>query len=138
MRFLGRAVFVFFLLLGALIAISNRQPVELRLWPLLDTLVLPLFLLVPALLLLGVLAGLLLGWIASGRHRRRAREHAAEASRLQREIAQLKAARPEPAAAPARAPSATVAAISTADARSLERQAALVDPDAVVAARRIR
>ena len=45
--------------------------------------------------------------------------------------------RPEPAAS-SRPPSATVADLSTADARSLERQAALVDPDAVVAARRIR
>ena len=57
MKFLSRALFLLFILVGVLIAVSNSQPVELALWPLPHVLALPLYLLVVALLLVGVLAG---------------------------------------------------------------------------------
>src|SRR5215470_6695241 len=102
MKILSRAAFLVFILLGVLIAVSNAQTVQLALWPLPQVLVMPLYLLVVGLLLLGVLAGLGLGWWAGRHHRRRAREHASDAVRLEREVARLR----EGAAiqAPARAP----------------------------------
>ena len=48
MKFLSRALFLLFLLLGVLIAVSNTQPVQLALWPLPHVVVLPLYLLVVA------------------------------------------------------------------------------------------
>ena len=141
MRFLGRAAFIVFLLLGIVIAVSNRQPVELSLWPLAETVVMPLFLLVPALLLTGVLFGLLLGWMGGRQHRRNARQRAAEVARLERDAAELRAQldqmRTAEAAARPRTAVPTIT-LAPAEARSLERQAALVDPDAVVAAPRLR
>ena len=74
MKILSRALFLLFVLLGVLIAVSNTQPVQLTLWPLPHVIVMPLYLLVVLLLLLGVLAGLGLGWWAGRHHRRRARE----------------------------------------------------------------
>ena len=82
----------------------------------------PVYLLVIALLLLGVLAGLGLGWWAGRHHRRRAREAGGEAARLEREVARLRggagrATAAPPAGSPAR------------DQRALERQSALVSPE---------
>ena len=65
MKILSRALFLLFVLLGVLIAVSNTQPVQLTLWPLPHVIVMPLYLLVVLLLLLGVLAGLGLGWWAA-------------------------------------------------------------------------
>ena len=58
MKILSRALFLLFVLLGVLIAVSNTQPVQLALWPLPHVIVMPLYLLVVLLLLLGVLVGL--------------------------------------------------------------------------------
>jgi len=80
MRFLSRALLLLFVLVGALIAVSNTQVVQLALWPLPHVLVLPLYLLIVALLLAGVLAGLGMGWWAARHHRRRARERGSEAA----------------------------------------------------------
>ena len=74
MKFLSRALFLLFILVGVLIAVSNSQPVQLTLWPLPHVVVMPVYLLVIALLLLGVLTGLSMGWWAARHHRRRARE----------------------------------------------------------------
>ena len=87
MKILSRALFLLFVLLGVLIAVSNTQPVQLTLWPLPHVIVMPLYLLVVLLLLLGVLVGLGMGWWAARHHRRRAREASGEAARLDREIA---------------------------------------------------
>jgi uncharacterized integral membrane protein len=122
MKILSRALFVLFLLVGVLIAVSNSQPVELALWPLPHVLTLPVYLLVVGLLLLGVLAGLSIGWWTGRHHRRRARERGSEAARLEREVIRLREAvaanRPPPAGAPA-----------TRDQRAIERQSALVAPE---------
>jgi uncharacterized integral membrane protein len=123
MKYLSRAFFLLFLLVGVLIAVSNSQPVQLALWPLPHVAVLPLYLLVTGLLLLGVLAGLGLGWWAGRRHRRRARERHGEVARLEREVARLRAdlaaARPAP---PPVQP-------APREQRAIERQSALVAPE---------
>ena len=61
MKILSRALFLLFVLFGVLIAVSNSQMVELALWPLPHVIVMPVYLLVVGLLLLGVLAGLGVG-----------------------------------------------------------------------------
>lgn len=122
MKILSRALFVLFVLLGVLIAVSNSQSVQLALWPLPNLVVLPLYLMVVFLLLLGVLVGLLIGWWAGRHHRRRARENAGEVARLEREVARLR----ESAAAlqPARP-----AGPAGREQRAIERQSALVAPE---------
>ncbi|MBN9090981.1 MAG: DUF1049 domain-containing protein [Reyranella sp.] len=128
MKFLSRALFLLFLLLGVLIAVSNTERTELSLWPVPHTVVLPLYLLVLAVLLLGVLAGLGLGWWAGRHQRRNARGRRREVERLEREVeelrSQLAAARPTttPAPTPAAGP-------APREQRAIERQTALVAPE---------
>jgi uncharacterized integral membrane protein len=124
MKFLSRALFLLFLLIGVLIAVSNPHPVQLTLWPLPHGVVLPLYLLVVVLLLLGVLAGLGLGWWAGRHHRRRARGRRREVERLERENSELKAA-----LAAARPASPAPAGPAPQEQRAIERQAALVAPE---------
>jgi len=123
MRFLSRALLLLFVLMGALIAVSNSQVVQLALWPLPHVLVLPLYLLIVALLLAGVLAGLGLGWWAARHHRRRARERGSEAARLDREVTRLReslaASQTGPAAGQPR----------PREQKAIERQRALVSPE---------
>ena len=133
MKTLSRILLGLFLAVGVLVAISNRESVELSLWPLREKLVAPLFVMVVFLLLLGVLVGLTMGWFSNRRHRSSARHRGAEIERLEREVARLKtelatyAARPE-----------TVEPPRPADSRALARQQALVDPDSVVPLSRAR
>ena len=125
MKLIARVLFLLFILVGVLIAVSNRQPIELTLWPLPHLVVLPLYLLVIALLLAGVLAGLGMGWWAGRHHRRRAREATGEAARLDREVQRLREA--APAAGAATGP----ASPGPRDRKAIERQSALVAPDLV-------
>src|SRR5258708_20972753 len=90
MKILVRALFLLFVLIGVLIAVSNSQPVQLALWPLPHLIVMPVYLLVVAVLFLGVLAGLGLGWWAGRHHRKRARVASGEAPRLEREVQRLR------------------------------------------------
>ena len=122
MKLLVRALFILFILIGVLIAVSNRQPVQLALWPLPHLVVLPLYLLVIGMLLLGVLAGLGMGWWAGRHHRRRAREASGEAARLDREVQRLRETTAATAATPASGP-------APRDQRAIERQAALVSAE---------
>ena len=122
MKILSRILFLVFILIGVLVAVSNTQPVQLALWPLPHIIVMPVYLLVIAMLMLGVLAGLSMGWWAGRHHRRRAREAGGEAARLDREVARLKAVQTaQQAAAPA--------GLAPRDQRALERQSALVAPE---------
>ena len=89
MKLLVRALFILFILIGVLIAVSNRQPVQLALWPLPHLVVLPLYFLVIGVLLLGVLAGLGMGWWAGRHHRRRAREASPEAQAVRRLVSMV-------------------------------------------------
>ncbi len=122
MKILSRVLFLLFILIGVLVAVSNTQLVQLTLWPLPHIIVMPVYLLVIAMLMLGVLAGLSMGWWAGRHHRRRAREAGGEAARLDREVTRLRAMQatqevPAPAGPAPR------------DQRALERQSALVAPE---------
>lgn len=132
MKILSRALFLLFILVGVLIAVSNSQPVQLALWPLPHLLVVPVYVLVVGLLLLGVLAGLGLGWWAARHHRRRAREAGGEAVRLERELGRLRtaeAARQASAAAGASGGSSgSPSSPASRDQKAIERQSALVTP----------
>ena len=123
MKLFSRVLFVIFVLLGVLVAVSNRQPVELGLWPLPQVVVAPLYLVIVAVLLIGILAGLALGWWAGRHHRRRARAHRGEAARLDRENARLR----ETIASHAPPPSA--ASLDARERRAIDRQSALVAPE---------
>jgi uncharacterized integral membrane protein len=92
MKILVRVLFLVFLLLGVLIAVSNTERVDLTVWPLPYSVATPLYLVVLVVLLLGVLAGLGMGWWAARHHRRRARHHGKEAARLDREVTRLREA----------------------------------------------
>lgn len=122
MKILSRVLFLLFILIGVLVAVSNAQPVQLALWPLPHVVVMPVYLLVIAMLMLGVLAGLSMGWWVGRHHRRRARTAAGEAARLDREITRLKAAQATQQAAAPTGP-------APRDQRALERQSALVAPE---------
>lgn len=126
MKFLSRVLLVLFVLVGVLVAVSNRQPVQLGLWPLPQVVVTPLYLVIVAMLLLGILAGLGLGWWAGRHHRRRARDHRSEAARLDRENARLRETIASHAPPPV---NSTVATPAARDLRSIERQSALVAPE---------
>lgn len=70
--------------------LSNRQSVEIDIWPFEMSLVAPLYL----VLLLSTLFGFLLGgiamWFTAGRSRKRARESSAKLRELEGQIANLK------------------------------------------------
>jgi hypothetical protein len=127
MKFLSRALFLLFILVGALIAVSNSQPVQLTLWPLPHVLVLPLYLLVVALLLAGVLAGLAMGWWVARHHRRRARDRASEAARLDRENTRLRESIVANQTGPGSGPGAGQP--PPREQKAIERQSALVAPE---------
>ena len=118
MKLLVRVLFILFILIGVLIAVSNRQPVQLALWPLPHLVVMPVYLLVIGVLLLGVLAGLGTGWWAGRHHRRRAREASGEAARLEREVQRLRQSDTPSSTEPNR--------LAPRDQKALERQSALV------------
>lgn len=122
MKLLSRVLFLLFLLVGVLMAVSNTERVALTLWPLPSSIQTPLYLLIVVVLLVGVLAGLGLGWWVGRHHRRRAREQGKEAARLGREVARLREALAE---------GNSVATPTDAAARgqkAIDRQTALVAP----------
>jgi uncharacterized integral membrane protein len=124
MKILSRVLFLLLLLLGVLIAVSNSEHVALSVWPLPYSVRAPLYLLIVAVLLLGVLAGLGIGWWAGRHHRRRAREHGKEAARLDREVMRLREA------LAGQNPATTGSVEATARGqKAIERQTALVAPD---------
>lgn len=122
MKILSRVLFVLFVVIGMLVAVSNSQPVEVALWPLPQLIVVPLYLLIVGVLLIGILAGLGIGWWSGRHHRRRARERGSEAARLEREVLRLREAvtanRPTAPGSPA-----------GREQKAIERQSALVAPD---------
>ncbi|GGC64227.1 lipopolysaccharide assembly protein LapA domain-containing protein [Chelatococcus reniformis] len=80
-----------------LLAIANRTPVLVSLDPFTPDapalgIQLPLFVVMFAALLLGVLVGGLASWLVQGRHRRAARLNRREAERLKGETERLKSA----------------------------------------------
>jgi len=67
-------------------AVSNREPVSLRFWPLPFLLDLPLYLLVLFLLLAGFVTGAAATWIAGRRLRRELRRRRRRVEALEREL----------------------------------------------------
>lgn len=92
MTYIRYALAAIILLLAVTVALANNQPVTLALWP--DTVsaftgfgysvTLPLFVIVGAAVGLGLMLGLVWEWM-------RERSYRAEAARLRREVAQLRA-----------------------------------------------
>ena len=78
------------LLMAGFFAVANRETVTVSLWPLAESLQMPLFLAIAAPFYLGFALGALLAWGASGRARSRAREAARRVATLQRENDTLK------------------------------------------------
>ncbi len=64
-------------------AVSNHEPVAISLWPLVYRLEAPLYVVVTGALFLGFLIGMLYGGLGTLRARRRARNEARQASKLQ-------------------------------------------------------
>jgi putative membrane protein len=75
-----------FLLLVLLFALSNRQVVELGLWPLAETVSMPLSLATLTLMALSFLAGAVVAWTGGLRHWRRARHAERQIGLLQARI----------------------------------------------------
>ena len=102
-------------------AVANRMPVEIDLFPLPWSPVLPAYLLVLGSLFLGFLVGAGVAWLAAGPKRRRLRRRAAAADALAREVDELRRREtPTPTAAPPAAtlPAAPVGASSLPASRS--------------------
>ncbi len=76
-------------LVAVLFAISNRDIVELGLWPLPDRIAVPLYLVALGALAAGFLAGGAVAWFGAGRARRRARAAERRAAAQKREIEAL-------------------------------------------------
>ena len=78
------------------LAVANREAVTLHLLPQgLDRVMplsieLPLFVVILASVVVGMVLGYLLEWLREHKHRRRAAQKAREAARLNREVAQLR------------------------------------------------
>lgn len=123
MKILSRALFVLFIVLGMLVAVSNMQLVEVELWPLPEKIVLPLYLLIVGILLVGLVAGLVLGWWTGRHHRRAARERAGDAARLEREVLRLREA------LAANHPSPAAGSHASREQKAIDRQSALVAPE---------
>jgi lipopolysaccharide assembly protein A len=73
-------------LLLVLFAVSNREPVSVGLWPLPDTVGLPLYLVVLATLLVGFAVGELVAWVGSWHWRREARRSREKIATLERQL----------------------------------------------------
>ncbi len=87
MKLIRLVVFLAVALVGISIAISNRQPVTLALEPLPYAIDVPLYLVIFAVLFIGVLVGAFAMWWRDGRVRKRARRAEGQANALQKELA---------------------------------------------------
>jgi uncharacterized integral membrane protein len=97
MRFLWWTVLVLIAVVLILFAVSNRETVSVGLWPLPAAVELPLYLMVLGMLLVGFVAGELVGWIGGWHWRREARRSRERIAMLERE---LEAERAHPVAVP--------------------------------------
>lgn len=70
-------------------AVANRGPVILDGWPLPFTIEVPAFLLLYAGVLIGLVFGVVIGWMSAAESRRQARVEAARAVRAERDRRQL-------------------------------------------------
>lgn len=87
-----------FALLVVLFAVSNRQTVSLEVFPLPFVIDTPLYMIVLGAMTLGLMAGALIVWVMGHKARRTARLESKRAQRLEKELAEVRAAalRPTP------------------------------------------
>lgn len=71
-------------------AVSNLEPMVLRLWPLPFELEVPVYLGMLGALLAGFLIGAFVAWVSAGRHRKALKAERRRAEGLDREINQMK------------------------------------------------
>jgi uncharacterized integral membrane protein len=89
MRALSLLITLPLLVVIAVFSVVNRQAVSLNLWPLQETVELPLFVVVLTGVALGLLAGSAIGWLTAGPARRRAREERARVRALEARLAEV-------------------------------------------------
>jgi len=90
-RLFGWTVGIPLILLIALFAISNRAAVHLELWPLpFEPVDLPAFLAVLLPLVVGLVGGVTLSWVAATPTRRLARDQARRIESLERQLGAIK------------------------------------------------
>ena len=99
MKIISSSIFLVLAVVIVLFAISNRGPVELAIWPLEDTIVLPLFVPVLVCAALALLVGIAMGWASGAPARRLSRRRGARVAELEDRIKVLEA-RHETAAQP--------------------------------------
>ncbi len=75
---------------AAIFAIANRQPITLDLWPFEVSPRLPLFVILLACLVFGLVVGGLASWLSAAPSRRRARQARRRVAELEREAAHLR------------------------------------------------
>ncbi len=75
---------------AAIFAIANREPITLDLWPFEASPRLPLFVILLACLVLGLVVGGLATWLSAAPTRRRARQARRRVAELEREAAHLR------------------------------------------------
>jgi uncharacterized integral membrane protein len=95
-----RLILLPIVLIVAVFALSNRQSIDLSLWPLPWEARAPLFVLLLVTLLLGIVIGGGLTWARGHRHRSAAREHRRASERLQRQLDAARSDRPRPPVQP--------------------------------------
>lgn len=106
MRILSWSVGLALALVIVLFAISNRQWVDLGLWPLEGKLALPLFVPVLVCAFLGLLVGAFIAWLSAGHWRRLARQGSHRTRELELRIRTLEERRIAAEAAPRISPPA--------------------------------
>ena len=91
MKFLSWVVGIVIAIIAVVFAIHNHQVLTLDLWPVPFALTAPLFALVLAAVLVGLLLGFFFAWIGAGRWRRLARQRGREIAALKTTLARLRA-----------------------------------------------
>ena len=93
-----------FMFLAVDFAISNQGPVELKLWPLPDSVTVPIFILAFGVFTVSFFAGGLVAWVGAGKTRvraraaeRKVREEEGEIADLKRKLEKAKSTSAEPA-----------------------------------------
>lgn len=90
MRFLSLLAMVLVGVLAILFAASNREVVDLTLWPLPFSLPAPVYAIALTSVAVGVVWGGLIGWFAAVRARRRARQESRRADNLEADMTLLR------------------------------------------------
>jgi hypothetical protein len=91
MRFLTSLAMIAAGVIAISFAASNRELVDLTIWPLPFSLTAPIYALALACLAVGIVWGACVAWLGAGRARARARAEARRAGDLEKDLRELKA-----------------------------------------------